>query len=59
MIRILLLGLVLIGTGIAFDRSWIQLNWNQFYTDLGVPLNQSGEPDFLKGIGDTPAKQRK
>jgi|GEM_PF-2002094 len=58
MIRVLLLGMILIGTGIGFQRGWIQLNWNQFYSDLGVPLNRSGEPDFLKGLADSPSKQR-
>jgi len=58
MIRVLLLGMILIGTGIGFQRGWIQLNWNQFYSDLGVPLNRSGEPDFTKGLSDSPSKQR-
>ena len=58
MFRVLLLGLILIGTGIGFQRGWIQLNWNQFYSDLGVPIGKNGEPDFLGHLTDSPTKQR-
>jgi hypothetical protein len=59
MIRFLLLGLLFIGAGIGLQRGWIQLNWNQFYSDFGIPVDHSGQPDLFRSLGDSPHKKQR
>jgi hypothetical protein len=47
MLRLLFLGLIVTGVGLGLQRGWIQLNWDQFYRDLGIRLSPSGQPDLL------------
>jgi hypothetical protein len=47
MLRLLFLGLIVTGVGIGLQRGWIQLNWDQFYRDLGIRLSPSAQPDLL------------
>jgi hypothetical protein len=47
MLRLLFLGLIVTGVGLGLQRGWIQLNWDQFYRDLGVRVDPSGQPDLL------------
>jgi hypothetical protein len=47
MLRLLSLGLIVTGVGFGLQRGWIELNWDQFYRDLGIPLSPSGQPDLL------------
>jgi hypothetical protein len=47
MLRLLFLGLIVTGVGFGLQRGWIQLNWDQFYRDLGIRLSPSGQPDLL------------
>jgi hypothetical protein len=46
MLRILVLGLIVTGAGLGLQHGWIQLNWDQFYRDLGIRLDASGQPDL-------------
>jgi hypothetical protein len=48
MLRLLFLGLIVTGVGLGLQNGWIQLNWNQFYRDLGIRLDPSGHPDLLR-----------
>ena len=48
MLRLLFLGLIVTGVGFGLQRGWIQLNWDQFYRDLGSPLDHSSQPDLLR-----------
>jgi hypothetical protein len=50
MLRLLLLGLIVMGMGLGLQRGWIQLNWDQFYRDLGIRLDPSGQPDLLHSV---------
>jgi len=36
------------GMGLGFQHGWIQLNWDQFYRDLGIRLDRFGQPDLLR-----------
>jgi hypothetical protein len=48
MLRLLFLGLIVTGVGLGLQHGWIQLNWDQFYRDLGIRLDPSGHPDLLR-----------
>jgi hypothetical protein len=48
MLRLLFLGLIVMGVGLGLQRGWIQLNWDQFYRDLGIRLDRFGQPDLLR-----------
>jgi hypothetical protein len=48
MLRLLFFGLIVTGTSLGFQHGWIQLNWDQFYRDLGVFIERSGQTDLLR-----------
>ena len=48
MLRFLFVGLIVTGVGLGLQHGWIQLHWDQFYRDLGIRLDRSGEPDLLR-----------
>ena len=43
----------------GLQRGWIQLNWDRFYSDLGVPVDASGQPDPLRSLSDSPYKMQR
>ena len=54
MLRLLLLGLLLVGLASGFRHQWLQVNWNRFLEDVGLIDSESQQPfDFNKWlIGD-------
>ena len=42
MLRLLLLGLLLFGLVTGVSHGWIELRWDRFFRDIGVPLFQDG-----------------
>lgn len=43
--RYLLLGLTLAGFGVGLQHGWIELHTDRLFRDLGVDLNDNGQPD--------------
>jgi hypothetical protein len=42
MLRLLLLGLLLFSLVTGVSHGWIELRWDRFFRDAGVPLFQDG-----------------
>ena len=54
MLRLLLLGLLLVGLATGVRQQWVQINWDRLLNDLGVGVSGEDEPfDFNQWlIGD-------
>ncbi len=44
MLRWFLVGLLLAGLGIGFQRSWIRVDSRKFFTDINLPFLADPEP---------------
>jgi hypothetical protein len=45
MVRYLLLGIMVAGFGYGLQHGWIEVHTERIYRDLGVELDDSGQPD--------------
>ena len=51
MLRLLLLGLLLVGIATGLRQQWLVLDWTRMLNDLGMPFAEDGEPiDFNRLI---------
>ncbi|MDA0258357.1 MAG: hypothetical protein O2972_06680 [Cyanobacteria bacterium] len=51
MLRLLLLGLLLVGIATGLRQQWLVLDWTHMLNDLGMPFAEDGEPiDFNRLI---------
>lgn len=51
MLRLLLLGLLLVGIATGLRQQWLVLDWTRMLNDLGMPFVEDGEPiDFNRLI---------
>ncbi|MBL6803151.1 MAG: hypothetical protein ISQ52_08665 [Synechococcus sp. BS307-5m-G38] len=51
MLRLLLLGLLLVGIATGLRQQWLVLDWTRMLNDLGMPFAEDGKPiDFNRLI---------
>ena len=51
MLRLLLLGLLLVGIATGLRQQWLVIDWARITNDLGMPFAEDGEPiDFNRLI---------
>jgi hypothetical protein len=51
LLRLLLLGLLLVGIATGLRQQWLVLDWTRMLNDLGMPFAEDGEPiDFNRLI---------
>jgi len=51
LLRLLLLGLLLVGIATGLRQQWLVLDWTRMLNDFGMPFVEDGEPiDFNRLI---------
>ena len=58
MLRLLLLGLLLLGLATGLRYQWLELNWARFLEDVGLPVPDSGDGfDFNRWLIGEPESE--
>ncbi|MDB4650983.1 hypothetical protein OAE26_00180 [Synechococcus sp. AH-551-E05] len=60
-LRVLLLGLLLVGLATGLRNQWLVIHWDRFADDLGLPRDPAGDGpstfnQWLIGVPKSPAK---
>ena len=58
MLRLLLLGLLLLGLATGLRYQWLELNWARFLEDVGLPVPDAGDGfDFNRWLIGEPESE--